>query len=56
MVYLWLCIRNEKSLIFAGGTASGKTTSLNAVSLFVPSKSKIVSIEDTQEIELPQRN
>jgi flagellar protein FlaI len=56
MAYLWLCIENHKSLIFAGGTASGKTTSLNAVSLFIPSNSKIVSIEDTREVELPQRN
>ncbi|WP_409348371.1 type II/IV secretion system ATPase subunit [Natronorarus salvus] len=56
MAFLWLCIENNKSLIFAGGTASGKTTSLNAVSLFIPSKSKIVSIEDTREVELPQRN
>ena len=56
MAYLWLCIENNKSLIFAGGTASGKTTSLNAVSLFIPSNSKIVSIEDTREVELPQRN
>jgi flagellar protein FlaI len=56
MAFLWLCIENNKSLIFAGGTASGKTTSLNAVSLFIPSSSKIVSIEDTREVELPQRN
>ncbi|WP_251329945.1 ATPase, T2SS/T4P/T4SS family [Haloplanus pelagicus] len=56
MAYLWLAIENNKSLIFAGGTASGKTTSLNAVSLFIPSNSKIVSIEDTREVELPQRN
>ena len=56
MAFLWLCIENHKSLIFAGGTASGKTTSLNAVSLFIPSASKIVSIEDTREVELPQRN
>ena len=56
MAFLWLCIENEKSLIFAGGTASGKTTSLNAVSLFIPSNAKIVSIEDTREVELPQRN
>jgi flagellar protein FlaI len=56
MAFLWLCIENQKSLIFAGGTASGKTTSLNAVSLFIPSASKIVSIEDTREVELPQRN
>ena len=56
MAFLWLCIENEKALIFAGGTASGKTTSLNAVSLFIPSNAKIVSIEDTREVELPQRN
>ena len=56
MAFLWLCIENDKSLLFAGGTASGKTTSLNAVSLFVPSNAKIVSIEDTREVELPQRN
>jgi flagellar protein FlaI len=56
MAFLWLCIENNKSLIFAGGTASGKTTSLNAVSLFIPSNTKVVSIEDTREVELPQRN
>ncbi len=56
MAFLWLAIENHKSLIFAGGTASGKTTSLNAVSLFIPSNTKIVSIEDTREVELPQRN
>ena len=56
MAYLWLCIENHKSILFAGGTASGKTTSLNAVSLFIPSNGKIVSIEDTREVELPQRN
>ncbi|MFW5959038.1 MAG: type II/IV secretion system ATPase subunit [Natronomonas sp.] len=56
MAFLWLCIESKKSLIFAGGTASGKTTSLNAISLFIPSNAKIVSIEDTREVELPQRN
>lgn len=56
MAYLFLSIENHKSLVFAGGTASGKTTSLNAISLFIPSKAKIVSIEDTREVELPQRN
>jgi flagellar protein FlaI len=56
MAFLWLAIENHRSLMFAGGTASGKTTALNAVSLFIPSNSKIVSIEDTREVELPQRN
>ncbi len=56
MAYLWLCIENNKSLIFAGGTASGKTSSLNAVSLFIPSQAKIVSLEDTRELKLPHPN
>nr|WP_232688687.1 type II/IV secretion system ATPase subunit [Halobacterium zhouii] len=56
MAFLWLAIESHKSIVFAGGTASGKTTSLNAVSLFIPSNTKIVSIEDTREVELPQRN
>jgi flagellar protein FlaI len=56
MAYFWLCIENNKSLVFAGGTASGKTTSMNAVSFFIPPKSKVVSIEDTREINLPHDN
>ncbi len=56
MAYLWLAIENNRSLVFAGGTGSGKTTSLNAVSFFIPKKTKIVSIEDTQEIMLPHQN
>ncbi|MBE0521610.1 MAG: type II/IV secretion system ATPase subunit [Candidatus Methanoperedenaceae archaeon] len=56
MAYLWLCIENNKSLIFAGGTASGKTSSLNAVALFIPQLAKIVSLEDTRELKLPHPN
>jgi flagellar protein FlaI len=56
MAYLWLCIENNKSLIFAGGTASGKTTSMNAVSLFIPPGSKTITIEDTREITLRHNN
>jgi flagellar protein FlaI len=52
LVYFWLSIENNKSLLFIGGTASGKTTSLNAVSLFIPPVAKVVSIEDTREITL----
>ncbi len=52
LVYFWLTIENNMSLIFLGGTASGKTTSLNAVSLFIPPLSKIISIEDTRELTL----
>jgi len=56
MAYLWLCIENKKSLLFAGGTASGKTTSMNAISLFIPRRAKIVTIEDTRELMLPHEN
>ncbi len=56
MAYLWLCIENNKSLIYAGGTASGKTSSLNAVSLFIPWQAKIISLEDTRELKLPHPN
>ncbi|MFP4188557.1 MAG: type II/IV secretion system ATPase subunit [Halobacteriales archaeon] len=56
IAYLWLAIQHGKSLIFAGGTASGKTTSMNAVSMFIPPRSKVVSIEDTPEIQLSHEN
>ena len=56
LAYFWLAIENNKSLLFIGGTASGKTTSLNAVSLFIPPVAKVVSIEDTREITLYHDN
>jgi flagellar protein FlaI len=56
MAYLWLAIESNKSLIFAGGTASGKTTSMNAVSMFIPPRSKVLTIEDTRELALYHDN
>jgi len=56
LAYFWLAIENNKSLLFIGGTASGKTTSLNAVSMFIPPVAKVVSIEDTREITLYHEN
>ncbi|WP_254279069.1 type II/IV secretion system ATPase subunit [Haloarcula marina] len=56
MAYFWIAIQNNKSLVFAGGTGSGKTSSMNAISFFIPPASKIVSIEDTREIDLPHEN
>lgn len=53
---IWLAIENRQSLVIAGGTASGKTSTMNAVSFFIPQDSKIVSIEDTREIQLPHEN
>ncbi|HVM46287.1 MAG TPA: type II/IV secretion system ATPase subunit [Candidatus Thermoplasmatota archaeon] len=56
LAYWWLAVQNGASAIYAGGTASGKTTSLNAILLFIPPQMKIVSIEDTREINLPHEN
>ncbi len=56
IAYIWIAVENGKSAIFAGGTASGKTTSLNAISLFIPPMAKIVSLEDTREVKLPHPN
>src|SRR3989449_1015531 len=56
MAYLWLSIENGQSMLICGGTASGKTTTLNAILLFIPPQMKIVSIEDTRELNLPHEN
>src|SRR5580658_1595069 len=56
MAYLWLAIENGQSMMVCGGTASGKTTTLNATLLFIPPQMKIVSIEDTRELNLPHEN
>ncbi|WP_135363126.1 type II/IV secretion system ATPase subunit [Halosimplex halophilum] len=56
LAFLWLCIEHNKSLIFAGGTAAGKTTSMNAVSMFIPPRSKVITIEDTRELSLYHEN
>lgn len=56
LAYFWLSIENGKSIIFAGGTASGKTSMLNATSLFIPPLAKVISIEDTRELTLHHDN
>jgi flagellar protein FlaI len=56
IAYIWLAVENGKSMLFAGGTASGKTTSLNAIALFIPPMAKIVTLEDTREVKLPHPN
>jgi len=56
MAYLWIAVENNKSLLIAGGTASGKTSTLNSISLFIPPASKVVTIEDTRELTLYHEN
>ncbi|MCL5433995.1 MAG: Flp pilus assembly complex ATPase component TadA [Candidatus Marsarchaeota archaeon] len=50
---IWESIQNEISLLISGGTASGKTSFLNALSIFFPATRRIVSIEETRELSLP---
>lgn len=54
--YLWLCLEHGMSLFMSGETASGKTTSLNAMTAFLPAENKLVTIEDTPELKVPHKN
>lgn len=54
--YLWMLLREGMNLFVCGETASGKTTTLTALTSFIKSTAKIVSIEDTPEVQLPHDN
>lgn len=54
--YLWYVVENRASVLVAGGVASGKTTMLNCLSMFIKPEMKVVSVEDTQELNLPHEN
>lgn len=51
--FIWLAIEYELSILVTGGTASGKTTMLNALTPFLPANQRIISMEDTRELNLP---
>ncbi len=51
--YLWFVVDYGSSILVSGGTATGKTSFLNVISLFIRPEKKIVSIEDTGELRLP---
>jgi archaeal flagellar protein FlaI len=53
LALIWIAIENEASIIIAGGTGSGKTSYLNAIAQFIPGRQRIISVEDTREIRLP---
>ena len=53
MAYLWMAIDYGRNILVSGGTASGKTSFLNALSIFIRPDKKIISIEDTAELRLP---
>src|SRR5271170_2082353 len=56
LAYFWTLVEAHCSLLISGGTAAGKTTFLNAICMFVRPEDKIVSIEDTPEIQIDHQN
>jgi archaeal flagellar protein FlaI len=56
VAYLWMLIQYKMNILITGGTSSGKTTLLNAIAFFIPPEARVVSIEDTRELNLPRDN
>ena len=56
MAYFWTVLEFKKSILITGPTASGKTTLLNAIAMFIPQSLRVVSIEDTRELNLKHEN
>jgi len=56
LAYFWLLLDYRANILVTGGTASGKTTLLNALAFFIPPEYRIVSIEDTRELNIPREN
>jgi len=56
LAYFWLLVQYKMNMLITGGTASGKTTLLNAIAFFIPPEARVVSIEDTLELNLPREN
>ena len=56
MAYFWYLVENGASLLIGGGVATGKTSFLNSICMFIPFEAKIVSIEDTRELRIPHEH
>jgi len=56
LAYYWYLVENGSSMLIVGGVATGKTSFLNTVCMFIPPEAKIVSIEDTRELRIPNEH
>jgi flagellar protein FlaI len=56
MAYIWFALENGRSILVSGGTASGKTSILNSIAMLLKPQEKIITIEDTGELQLPYPN
>ncbi len=56
LAFFWILLDYKTNILISGGTASGKTTLLNAIAFFIPPEARVVSIEDTRELNLPREN
>jgi pilus assembly protein CpaF len=54
--FLAACVQSKTTILISGGTGSGKTTMLNALSRFIPEEERIITIEDNAELQLQQRH
>ncbi|MDD4891058.1 MAG: ATPase, T2SS/T4P/T4SS family [Phycisphaerae bacterium] len=54
--FLSACVKGRKNILISGGTASGKTTLLNVMAAFIHGEERIITIEDSAELQLPQEH
>jgi len=56
LAYFWYIVENGASMLIVGGVATGKTSFMNSICMFIPPEAKIVSIEDTRELKIPNEH